>query len=163
MPERAPDSLERRLFMRDAVALVDYCVDLVIELIGGRSDAASLLERALDRGRHVVTAKKTSSALRRPRLRALAAMRSAALRFDAAVAGAIPLLRTLSEALAGDEVLAVSGIVTERAASFSMRWSAAPRSTRHWPARRNSATPRPMPPTISTAPTPCTNSPRSRN
>ena len=107
-----PDSLERRLFTRDAVALVDDPrVDLVIELIGGSTDAASLLERALDRGRHVVTANKDVIGTQGPRLRALAAMRSAALRFDAAVAGAIPLLRTLSEALAGDEVLAVSGIV----------------------------------------------------
>ena len=124
-----PDSLERRLFTRDAVALIDDPrVDLVVELIGGSTDAASLVERALDRGRHVVTANKDVIGTQGPRLRALAATRSAALRFDAAVAGAIPLLRTLGEALAGDEVLAVAGIVNgtcgfildamERGASF---------------------------------------------
>ena len=124
-----PDSLERRLFTRDAVALIDDPrVDLVIELIGGSTDAAQFVERALDRGRHVVTANKDVIGTQGPRLRALAAMRSAALRFDAAVAGAVPLLRTLGEALAGDEVLAVAGIVNgtcgfilgamERGASF---------------------------------------------
>jgi homoserine dehydrogenase len=124
-----PDSLERRLFTRDALALIDDPrVDLIIELIGGTTDAATLVERALDRGRHVVTANKDVIGTQGPRLRALAATRSAALRFDAAVAGAIPLLRTLGEALAGDEVLAVAGIVNgtcgfildamERGASF---------------------------------------------
>ena len=61
-------------------------------------------------------------------MRALATTRSVALRFDAAVAGAIPLLRTIGEALAGDEVRAVAGILNgtcgfileamERGASF---------------------------------------------
>ena len=124
-----PDSLERRLFTRDAVALIeDSRVDIVVELIGGTAEAASFVERALDRGRHVVTANKDVIGTQGPRLRALAAARSAALRFDAAVAGAIPVLRTLDEALAGDEVVAVAGIVNgtcgfvldamERGASF---------------------------------------------
>ncbi len=124
-----PDSLERRLFTRDAVALVDDArVDLVVELIGGSTEAAGLVERALDRGRHVVTANKDVIGTQGPRLRALAATRAVALRFDAAVAGAIPLLRTIGEALAGDEVRAVAGILNgtcgfileamERGASF---------------------------------------------
>jgi homoserine dehydrogenase len=46
-----------------------------------------------------------------PRLQALAASRRAALRFEGAVAGAIPIVRTLGEALAGDEILSVAGVV----------------------------------------------------
>ena len=112
-PHKArPDLLSRRVFTRDARSLVDDPhVDLVIELIGGTSDAVELVERALDRGCHVVTANKDLLATQGPRLQALARSRRTALRFEAAVAGAIPLLRVLDEALAGDEVLSVAGVV----------------------------------------------------
>jgi homoserine dehydrogenase len=112
-PRKArPDVLARRIFTRDARALVDDPqVDLVVELIGGTTDAVDLVEGALDRGCHVVTANKDLLATQGPRLQALARSRHAALRFEAAVAGAIPLLRVLDEALAGDEVLSVAGVV----------------------------------------------------
>ncbi len=112
-PEKErPHSLDRRLFTRSARSIVDDPrVDLVVELIGGTDDAAELVERALRRGRHVVTANKDLLGTQGPRLRTLAASRGAALRFEAAVGGAIPILRTLGEALAGDEVLAVTGVV----------------------------------------------------
>jgi len=107
-----PDALARRFFTRDARSIVDDPqVDLVIELIGGTTDAVELVERALDRGCHVVTANKDLLATQGPRLQALARSRRAALRFEAAVAGAIPLMRTLDEALAGDDVLSVAGVV----------------------------------------------------
>ena len=110
--KRRPDSLDRRIFTRDARAIVDDPnVDLVVELIGGTTDAADLVERALDRGRHVVTANKDLLATQGPRLHALAASRGAALRFEAAVGGAVPVVRTLEEGLAGDEILAVAGVV----------------------------------------------------
>jgi homoserine dehydrogenase len=105
-------ALERRLFTRDARSVVDDPhVDLVIEVIGGTTDAAELVERALERGRHVVTANKDLLGEHGPRLQALAASRRAALRFEGAVGGAIPVVRTLGEALAGDEILSVAGVV----------------------------------------------------
>jgi homoserine dehydrogenase len=107
-----PNSLDRGLFTRDARAVVDDPrVDLIIELIGGTAEAAELVERALERGRHVVTANKDLLAMQGPRLSALAASCGAALRSEAAVAGAIPILRTLDEALAGDSVFSVAGVV----------------------------------------------------
>ncbi len=110
--KQRPDSLDRRIFTRDARAIVDDPnVDLVIELIGGTTDAADLVERALDRGRHVVTGNKDLLATQGPRLHALAASRGAVLRFEAAVGGAVPVVRTLEEALAGDEIFAVAGVV----------------------------------------------------
>jgi homoserine dehydrogenase len=125
-----PESLDRRLFTRDARAIVDDPhVDLVIELVGGTADAAELVEHALERGRHVVTANKDLLAMQGPRLMALAASRGSALRFEGAVAGAIPIMRTLDEALAGDEVRSVAGVINgtctsilsamERGASFA--------------------------------------------
>jgi homoserine dehydrogenase len=107
-----PGSLDRQLFTRNARSVVDDPhVDLVVELIGGMDDAASLVERALQRGRHVVTANKDLLGTQGPRLRALAASRGAVLRFEAAVGGAIPILRTLGEALAGDDVVGVTGVL----------------------------------------------------
>lgn len=110
--KRRPESLERELFTTAARAVVDDPrVDVVVELIGGLDDAAELVERALRRGRHVVTANKDLIATQGPRLRAIAANAELSLRYDAAVGGAIPVLRVLQEALAGDEILSVSGVV----------------------------------------------------
>jgi homoserine dehydrogenase len=110
--KRRASTLERRLFTRDARSVVDDPqVDLVIEVIGGTTEAAELVERALERGRHVVSANKDLFGEHGPRLQALAASRRAALRFEGAVGGAIPILRTLDEALAGDEVFSVAGVV----------------------------------------------------
>ena len=107
-----PESLERALFTRDARAIVDDPqVDLIVELIGGTNDAAELVERALERGRHVVTANKDLLATQGPRLFALAASRGSSLRFEGAVAGAIPVVRTLGEALAGDEIESIAGVI----------------------------------------------------
>ncbi|HZV77881.1 MAG TPA: homoserine dehydrogenase [Candidatus Babeliales bacterium] len=107
-----PESVERALFTRDARAIVDDPhVDLVVELIGGTSDAAELVERALERGRHVVTANKDLLATQGPRLFALAVSRGSSLRFEGAVAGAIPVVRTLGEALAGDEIESICGVI----------------------------------------------------
>lgn len=110
--KRRPESLERELFTTAARAVVDDPgVDVVVELIGGLDDAADLVERALRHGRHVVTANKDLIGTQGPRLRALAANAGLSLRYDAAVGGAIPVLRVLQEALAGDEIVSVSGVI----------------------------------------------------
>ncbi len=107
-----PAGIERGLFTRDARALVeDPRVDLVIECVGGTADAADYVERALDRGRHVISANKDLIATQGPRLHALAALRGVALRYEAAACGAIPIVRTLADALAGDEVRSLCGVV----------------------------------------------------
>lgn len=108
-----PNCLRHDLFTRDAFSIVDDPhVDVLIECVGGTNDSAELVERALDRGCHVVTANKALIATQGPRLRGLAAVRRAALRFEAAVASAIPIVRVLDEALAGDEVTSVAGVVS---------------------------------------------------
>lgn len=107
-----PRSLDARLFTRDARAIVDDPqTDLIVECIGGVDDAAEFVERALDRGRHVVTANKDLIATQGPRLRALAAARGVALRYEAAAVGAVPIVRTLEDGLAGDEVVALAGVL----------------------------------------------------
>lgn len=112
LAKQRPSSIPAELFTADAGALVDDPeVDVVIECIGGADAGADVVERALARGRHVVTANKDLIATQGPRLHALAASRGAALRYEAAACGAIPVVRALGESLAGDEVLAIAGVM----------------------------------------------------
>lgn len=107
-----PASIPAELFTLDAARLVDDPeVDIVIECIGGADAGADVVERALARGKHVVTANKDLIATQGPRLHALAASRGVALRYEAAACGAIPVVRALGESLAGDEVLAIAGVM----------------------------------------------------
>jgi homoserine dehydrogenase len=107
-----PQTIDTRLFTCNARALVDDpTVDLVIECIGGTADAFELVELALERGRSVVTANKDLLALQGPRLLALAQVRGVSLRYEAAAAGAIPVVRLLEDALAGDRVEALGGVL----------------------------------------------------
>jgi homoserine dehydrogenase len=106
-----PLRLHPELFTRDALAVVDDPqIDVIVECIGGTGEATELVERALDRGRHVVTANKDLLATQGPRLAAIAASRGVTLRYEAAVGGAIPIVRSLDDALAGDEVRAIAGV-----------------------------------------------------
>jgi homoserine dehydrogenase len=86
-------------------------VDIVIELIGGLEPARTFLLAALSAGKSVVTANKALVAAERAVLHKTASQAGADLYYEAAVAGAIPLLRPLRESLAGDEVRRVLGIV----------------------------------------------------
>jgi homoserine dehydrogenase len=96
----------------DAASLVAReDVELVVELMGGIEPAGSLIEAALRSGKAVVTANKALLAERGTYLSAVAAAQGVDLNFEAAVAGAIPIIRTLRESLAGEEITRVMGIV----------------------------------------------------
>jgi homoserine dehydrogenase len=100
------------LLTTDAGALVTAPdVDIVIELMGGIEPARSLLLAALNAGKSVVTANKALLASHSAELHEAARRNNADIYYEAAVAGAIPLLRPLRESLAGDEVRRVLGIV----------------------------------------------------
>jgi homoserine dehydrogenase len=100
------------LLTTDAAALVSRPdVDIVIELMGGIEPARTLLLAALNAGKSVVTANKALLASHSAELHDAARRNNADIYYEAAVAGAIPLLRPLRESLAGDEVRRVLGIV----------------------------------------------------
>jgi len=87
-------------------------VDCVVEVIGGSDGPAkAALERALGAGRHAVTANKALIAHHGQALGALADANGAALRFEAAVAGGIPILKALGEGLAANRVNRVYGVL----------------------------------------------------
>jgi homoserine dehydrogenase len=100
------------LLTTDAMGLASRDdVDLVVEVIGGIEPARSLILAALEGGASVVTANKALLAKDGPRLFEAAAKADRDLYYEAAVAGAIPILRPLQESLAGDRVTRVLGIV----------------------------------------------------
>jgi homoserine dehydrogenase len=111
-PGRDRPGVPAELLTGDAKALVeDPAVDVVVELIGGLEPAGSLVRAALSAGRPVVTANKELLAADGAELSALAARSGVDLLYEAAVAGAIPILRPLRESLAGERVRRVMGIV----------------------------------------------------
>jgi homoserine dehydrogenase len=86
--------------------------DVLIELMGGADGAAkTAVETALSRGLHVVTANKALLAKHGPALSQFAEERGVSLKFEAAAAGGIPVIKALREAMAGNEVKRVSGIM----------------------------------------------------
>ncbi|HVA03365.1 MAG TPA: homoserine dehydrogenase [Acidimicrobiales bacterium] len=100
------------LITGDAKGLVnDPRVDVVVELIGGVEPSRELVEAALAAGKSVVTANKELLAAHGTALAEVAAAAGVDLLYEAAVAGAIPLIRPLRESLAGERIRRVMGIV----------------------------------------------------
>ncbi len=85
--------------------------DLIVELIGGIEPARAYVLAALSAGRHVITANKQLLSQHGEELFGAARASGAQLRFEAAVAGVVPVIRVLSESLAGAHIERVHGIV----------------------------------------------------
>jgi len=106
------DGIPAGLFTSDAKALVsDPSIELIIEVIGGIEPARELVLSAIAHGKSVVTANKALLAKHGAELYAAANNANVDLYYEAAVAGAIPIIRPLRESLVGDHVLKVMGIV----------------------------------------------------
>ncbi len=104
--------IDPALFTTDADALVAReDVDLVVEVIGGIEPARTLILSAIAGGASVVTANKALLAEDGPRLFEAAETAGVDLYYEAAVAGAIPIIRPLRESLVGDDITTVMGIV----------------------------------------------------
>ena len=98
------------LYTTDAESLID-AADVVIELTGGIEPARTRILRALEAGKSVVSGNKALLAKHGVELQAAADKSGAQLSYEAAVAGAIPILRPLRDSLAGDRVTRVLGIM----------------------------------------------------
>ena len=108
----APGAADPALYTDDAKGLVERLdVDVVVELIGGLDPARTLVEAALRAGKPVVTANKMLLAQAGVELSEVASANGVDLLYEAAVGGAIPVIRPLRESLAGERVLRVMGIV----------------------------------------------------
>ena len=89
----------------------DPTVDIVVEVMGGLDPAGDLILAALQAGKPVITANKELIAARGPELIETAERTGVPLLFEAAVGGGIPIIRPLSETLAGEPIDRVLGIV----------------------------------------------------
>jgi homoserine dehydrogenase len=106
------DGVPDSLITTDANSIVnDPSIDLIIEVIGGISPAKELILTALKNGKSVVTANKALLAKDGAELYEAASKANVDLYYEAAVAGAIPILRPLRESLVGDQVVRIMGIV----------------------------------------------------
>ncbi|MFI5974183.1 homoserine dehydrogenase [Streptomyces sp. NPDC051452] len=111
-PGKVREGIDPALVTTDATALVKRGdIDVVVEVIGGIEPARSLITTAFAHGASVVSANKALLAQDGAALHAAAGEHGRDLYYEAAVAGAIPLIRPLRESLAGDKVNRVLGIV----------------------------------------------------
>ena len=110
--DRGVDLSAMRWYEDAAAMAADPEIDAVVELIGGADGIAlDVVETALARGKHVVTANKALIAKHGLRLARRAEEEGVALAFEAAVAGGIPIIKTLRESLAGNRVSRIYGIL----------------------------------------------------
>src|SRR5439155_8199719 len=99
------------VWTEDLDAVLASKPDAVVEVVGGVEPAGAWVRRALQQGSAVVTANKQLLAAHGPELLHLAVVNSTQLRFEAAVAGGVPLIHGVREGLAGDRLTRVTGIL----------------------------------------------------
>ena len=91
--------------------LEDPAIQVVVELIGGEEPARGYLERAIDAGKHVVTANKVVMAKHGPDLLELASARDVDVYFEAAVGGGIPLISTFKVDLIANDIESIAAVI----------------------------------------------------
>ncbi|HEY7242745.1 MAG TPA: homoserine dehydrogenase [Xanthobacteraceae bacterium] len=111
--KRRDANIKRLRWVGDPIALAtDPDIDVFVELIGGEGDPAkAAVASALTAGKSVVTANKALLARHGVRLAGLAEKKHVALNFEAAVGGAIPIVKTIREGLAGNSLERIYGIL----------------------------------------------------
>ncbi|MGT2775242.1 homoserine dehydrogenase [Streptococcus hyovaginalis] len=99
-------------FVTDVEAILsDESIAIVVELMGRIEPAKTYIAKALQAGKHVVSANKDLIALHGTELLALASENQVSFAYEAAVAGGIPILRTLSQSLISDKITRVLGVL----------------------------------------------------
>jgi len=101
---------EEKIFDDGFKALSKPC-DVVVELIGGTTVAKEIILKAIERGRHVVTANKALLAESGEELFKKARERGVSLKFEASVGGGIPVIKALREGLSGNRIKRIYGII----------------------------------------------------
>lgn len=110
-PGRPRPMVDPRLLTGAGEDVVRNGVDLVVELIGGVDQARALVRESIRSEKHVVTANKRLLALAGDDLLDLAAVHRVHFGFEASVCGAIPIVRTIRDSLAGDRIQSIEAIV----------------------------------------------------
>jgi len=104
--------LDKIKITQDAFEVVnDPEVDIVVELIGGYDPALELVLKAIEQGKHVVTANKALIAVHGNEIFSAASKKGVMVGFEAAVAGGIPIIKAIREGLAGNRISWLAGII----------------------------------------------------
>ena len=112
LSKKRPCSLQGITLSADPFEVVDDPqVDIVVELIGGTDLAVELVSRAIENGKHVVTANKALIAANGNTLFDAARSKGVMVAFEAAVAGGIPIIKAIREGLAGNQIEWLAGII----------------------------------------------------
>ena len=108
----AREGINQSLFTTDAQSVIDDAeIDIIIEVMGGIDPARGLILAAIKNGKSVITANKALLASHGADLFTAADNKGVDLYYEAAVAGAIPIIRPMRESLVGDQITRVMGIV----------------------------------------------------
>ncbi len=112
-PEQAAAlGVENIRLTKDAFEVVnDPDIDIVVELIGGYSPAKELVLKAIENGKHVITANKALIATHGEEIFAKAQEKGVIVAFEAAIAGGIPIIKALREGLAANRIEWLAGII----------------------------------------------------
>lgn len=106
-----PRTVERDLLCDADTLLADPSIGVVVELVGGIEPARTLVLRAIESGRHVVTANKALLAAHGTEILGAAARRGVRVAFEASVCGGLPVLRAISQGLVANRIDRIWGIV----------------------------------------------------
>ena len=110
-PLKDRPGVERALLTTQPEKVLENGCDMVVELVGGIEPARTLIQRALARGKHVVTANKALLALDGFSLMKAAELQKVRLGFEASVCGGIPIIRALRNGLVGTQIQRLTGIL----------------------------------------------------
>ena len=109
--KRAADLTDLKLTLDPNEIVDDPNIDIVLELIGGTDEAKALVLRAIENGKHIVTANKALIALHGNEVFEAAQRKGVTVAFEAAVAGGIPIIKAIREGLAGNQIEWIAGII----------------------------------------------------
>ncbi|CRZ20551.1 homoserine dehydrogenase [Kingella kingae] len=110
--QRAAELAPQAAFVPSPLELVQRDdVDIVVELFGGTGIAKDVVLKAIENGKHIVTANKKLLAEYGNEIFALAEQKNVMVQFEAAVAGGIPIIKALREGLAANQIKSIAGII----------------------------------------------------
>ncbi|MCL4160963.1 UNVERIFIED_CONTAM: hypothetical protein GTU68_045700, partial [Idotea baltica] len=109
--KRSADLNNVKLTLDSNEIVDDPNIDIILELIGGTDLAKELVLRAIENGKHIVTANKALIALHGNEIFEAAQRKGVTVAFEAAVAGGIPIIKAIREGLAGNQIEWLAGII----------------------------------------------------
>ncbi len=105
-------SFDDNIFIKDAFQVIDDPeIDIVIELIGGKTIAKELIFKAIEKGKHVVTANKALLSEEGKEIFQAASEKGVNIAFEASAGGCIPIVKTIRESLVGNRIKSMTGIL----------------------------------------------------